>query len=120
VYSVDSIAGRHWIDGGHSPRYSLWCRTSSTPSSTTSSPLVRQDCASSTSSSWRQSIGAFNAVASLCRHPDAFRLAIGMSGTYDLSGYVRGHWNDDFYFSSPLHYLPRLALLAARGARSAW
>jgi len=31
------------------------------------------------------SYGAFYAVASLCRHPDAFRLAIGMSGTYDLS-----------------------------------
>ncbi len=54
------------------------------------------------------SIGAFNAVAMLCRHPDAFRLAIGMSGTYDLSRYVHGHWNDDFYFSSPMHYLPGL------------
>jgi len=73
-------------------------------------PLIRQDCASReielvTSGA---SIGAFNAVAMLCRHPDAFRLAIGMSGTYDLSHYVRGYWNDDFYYSSPLHYLPGL------------
>ena len=32
-----------------------------------------------------------------------------MSGTYDLSKYLQGRWNQDFYFSSPLHYLPGLA-----------
>jgi esterase/lipase superfamily enzyme len=54
------------------------------------------------------SIGAFNAVATICRHPDAFRLAIAMSGTFDLSKYLDGRFNQDFYFSSPLHYLPGL------------
>ncbi len=29
-----------------------------------------------------------------------------MSGTYDLTHWLRGHWGDDFYYSSPLHYLP--------------
>ena len=53
-------------------------------------------------------VGAFNAVASLCRHPDAFSLAIGMSGTYDLSRFLHGHFDQDFYFSSPLHFLPGL------------
>ena len=55
------------------------------------------------------SIGAFNAVASICRHPDAFKLAIAMSGTFDLSKYLDGKINADFYYSSPLHYLPGLA-----------
>ena len=54
------------------------------------------------------SIGAFNAVASLCRHPDVFRLAIAMSGTFDLSRFLKGRASMDFYFSSPLHYLPDL------------
>jgi esterase/lipase superfamily enzyme len=31
-----------------------------------------------------------------------------MSGTYDLSNYLGGRWNDDFYFSSPLHFVPGL------------
>ena len=31
-----------------------------------------------------------------------------MSGTFDLSKYLHGRMNDDFYFSSPLHYLPGL------------
>ena len=51
---------------------------------------------------------AFNAVASICRHPDAFKLAIAMSGTFDLSKYLDGKMNQDFYFSSPVHYLPGL------------
>ena len=54
------------------------------------------------------SIGAFNAVASICRHPDVFKLAVAMSGTFDLSKYLDGKINQDFYFSSPLHYLPGL------------
>jgi len=35
-------------------------------------------------------------------------MALGMSGTYDLSRYLHGHMHDDFYFSSPLHFLPNL------------
>jgi len=35
-------------------------------------------------------------------------MAFGMSGTYDLSRYLDGRWNDDFYYSSPLHYLAEL------------
>jgi esterase/lipase superfamily enzyme len=54
------------------------------------------------------SFGAFNAVEVVCRHPDVFGAAIGMSGTYDLSPWLNGAWSDDFYFSSPLHYLPSL------------
>jgi esterase/lipase superfamily enzyme len=55
------------------------------------------------------SIGAFNAVAALCRHPDLFSKAIGMSGTYDLSKWMDpGDLTQDFYFSSPVHFLPGL------------
>jgi esterase/lipase superfamily enzyme len=31
-----------------------------------------------------------------------------MSGTYDLSKYLEGRFIQDFYFSSPLHFLPGL------------
>jgi esterase/lipase superfamily enzyme len=37
-----------------------------------------------------------------------FRLAIAMSGTYDLSKYLEGRFIQDFYFCSPLHFLPGL------------
>jgi esterase/lipase superfamily enzyme len=54
------------------------------------------------------SIGAFNAIAVLCRYPDVFRAAIGMSGTYDLQRFYDGQFNDAFYLASPLHFLPGL------------
>ncbi len=31
-----------------------------------------------------------------------------MSGTYDLSKYLEGRFIQDFYFASPLHFLPGL------------
>jgi esterase/lipase superfamily enzyme len=55
------------------------------------------------------SIGAFNAVAALCRHPETFARAIGMSGTYDVSKWLEPEdLGLDFYYSSPLHFVPNL------------
>lgn len=74
-------------------------------------PWIRADCA------WPgagivaagASIGAFNAVAAVCRHPDVFTKAIGMSGTYDVSKWLEpGDLTGDFYFSSPMHFVPGL------------
>ena len=73
-------------------------------------PLIRKDCATPDIEiiTAGASIGAFNAVATICRHPDVFRLAIAMSGTYDLSKYLEERFIQDFYFASPLHFLPGL------------
>jgi len=54
------------------------------------------------------SIGAFNAVAALCRYPDVFAAAIGMSGTYRIERFYDEAWNQDLYFSAPLQFLPGL------------
>jgi esterase/lipase superfamily enzyme len=54
------------------------------------------------------SIGAFNAVAVLCRYPQEFRAAVGMSGTFDLQRYYEGRFSDELYLSSPLHFVPGL------------
>ena len=53
------------------------------------------------------SIGAFNALALLCRYPHLFRTAIGMSGTYDIEGFIGGG-SEDLYHASPLQFLPGL------------
>jgi esterase/lipase superfamily enzyme len=111
VYSIDSIAGRAWISGQHSGDYCsrLQNRFDSFVYREVT-PAIRRDCDSEDIEiiSAGASIGAFNAVATVCRHPDAFRLAIAMSGTYDLSKYLEGRYNEEFYFSSPLHFLPGL------------
>jgi esterase/lipase superfamily enzyme len=54
------------------------------------------------------SIGAFNAVAVLCRYPDAFRAAIGMSGSYQIERFYDHAWSQDLFFSAPLQFLPGL------------
>ena len=111
LYSIDSVAGRAWISGQHSPefcsklqnRFDAFVYHEVTPA-------IRNDCRSDNLEiiAAGASIGAFNSVATVCRHPDAYRLAIAMSGTYDLSKYLNSSFNQEFYFSSPLHYLPDL------------
>lgn len=110
VYSLDSVAGREWLTGSD-PLHAAWLQNQFDAAVRWEVvPAIRADCRSDSIEvlSAGASIGAFNAVEVLCRHPDVFRAAIGMSGTYDLSNWLDGRWSDDFYFSSPLHYLPNL------------
>ncbi len=130
VYSCDSIAGRVMLgrEGTPEHRMRMLNRFQSFVYSELV-PAIRQDCndpdieivvAGS-------SIGAFNALAAVCRFPDVFSHALCMSGTYDLRRFLintdRGSpkevaWvrhglpeaelTDDFYFSSPTYFLPDL------------
>jgi esterase/lipase superfamily enzyme len=54
------------------------------------------------------SIGAFNSLALICRHPHLFNAAVCMSGTYSLEALLGGPATEDLYFASPLHFLPGL------------
>ena len=112
IYSVDSIAGAAWLSKRHSPGFcsrlmtlfDRYVRDEVVPA-------IRSDCRSPEIEiiTGGASIGAFNALASLCRHPDVFSKAICMSGSYDLEHWLEGQWNEDFYYASPLHYLPGLS-----------
>jgi esterase/lipase superfamily enzyme len=114
VYSCDSVAGqaltkRREFPPGHFPR--VQCAFDRFVAEEFV-PWIRADCRSSDIGviTAGASIGAFNAVAAICRHPDLFTKAIGMSGTYDVSKWLdAADINQDFYFSSPMHFLPGLA-----------
>lgn len=111
VYSTDSIAGRTWVSGDHSAEFCSRVQNLFDEFIYEEvTPAIRTDCKDDNIEiiAAGASIGAFNAVATVCRHPDAYKMAIAMSGTYDLSKYLEGRMNQDFYFSSPLHYLPNL------------
>ena len=112
IYSVDSIAGAAWISKRHSPAYcsrlqSMFGRYIVEEVV----PAIRADCRSPEIEiiAAGASIGAFNALSILCRHPEAFSKAICMSGSYDFAHWLDGQWNQDFYFSSPIHFVPNLA-----------
>ncbi len=73
-------------------------------------PLIRRDCRDPSAEivTAGASIGAFEALACLCRHPDVFRLAICMSGTYDLAKFMKGEPTSDHHFNTPSRFLPDL------------
>jgi esterase/lipase superfamily enzyme len=111
VYSTDSIAGRAWISRQHSAEFCAHLQNMFDALIYHEIvPAIRHDCNSPAIEviAAGASIGAFNAVAAICRHPDVFSMAIAMSGTYDLSKYLEGKFIQDFYFASPLHFLPAL------------
>ena len=111
VYSVDAVAARGWLMERAEPeqcaalqnRYDGFVYHEVIPA-------IRADCLSDGIEviTAGAAIGAFNALAALCRHPDAVRAAIGLSGTYDLEPWMEGVFSLDFYFASPSHFLPNL------------
>ncbi len=111
LYSCDSVAGRAWTSAEGTPRHRSWVQNQFDRFVYEELvPAIHHDCGGPLEIiAAGASIGAFNALASVCRHPDAFKTAICLSGTYDLSRWLDGDWNPDFYFSSPLHYLPELS-----------
>jgi esterase/lipase superfamily enzyme len=111
VYSTDSLAGKAWISKQHSAEYCSHLQNMFDALVYQEIvPAIRTDCQTPDIEIivTGASIGAFNAVASICRHPDVFSMAIAMSGTYDLSKNLDGHFIEDFYFCSPIHFLPGL------------
>lgn len=122
VYSCDSVAGRTWLSGDHPSSYcSMMQNRFDSVLYEEVVPAIRNDCKSPDVEiiSAGASIGAFNALACLARHPDVFSKAICMSGTYDLVRILKVEVDREFYVASPIHFLPNLAegaqLSALRG-----
>jgi esterase/lipase superfamily enzyme len=111
LYSVDSVAGQAMINKSAPAGHRMWLlsqfqecvRREVVPA--IHADLGGQPIDVITSGA---SIGAFNAVAVLCRYPDAFTAAVGMSGTYRIERFYDEAWSEDLFFSAPLQFLPGL------------
>ncbi len=55
------------------------------------------------------SFGALHAMNLFLKRPDLINGVVSMSGVYDLTEYSRGHWDEQVYFNSPMHYVPQLS-----------
>ena len=112
VYACDSVAGRAWISGEHAGPYKARVQNVFNEFIVHELvPALYTDCRSREVEiiTAGASIGAFNALTTICRNPAIFRLAICMSGTYDLSRWMGGHHTADLHNVSPLHFVPYLA-----------
>lgn len=54
------------------------------------------------------SFGALHAMNLFCKRPDLLNGAISLSGVYDLTEYTRGYYDEQVYYNSPIHYIPKL------------
>lgn len=109
VYSIDSTAGRALATHEGSPEHRMWLFNQYHEAIAAEVvPAVHADSGAHEIIATGSSIGAFNALASLCRYPHLFRAAVSMSGSYHLEKFI-GAFNDDLYFCSPVHFLPDLA-----------
>ncbi len=112
VYSCDSVAGSALLAREGSARHQMWLQNQFHQYVKHEVvPAIRTDCQSQDAEVWAAgaSIGAFHAVAMVCRFPDIFARACAMSGTYDLRRFFDAtEFSDDFWVSSPLHFVPML------------
>ena len=111
LYSCDSVAGRALATSAGTPEYRMWLLNQFHEAVVHEVlPAIHADLGGHGSRivTAGASIGAFNAVAVLCRYPDRFEAAIGMSGTYRLRRFLDEQFSDDLYLASPLDFLPGL------------
>jgi esterase/lipase superfamily enzyme len=111
VYSCDSVAGQWLITGRGTP--AMRCLAQNRFQQFIYHevvPAIRTDCRTPDIGviATGASIGAFHALAVLCRFPDAFTHAIGLSGTYDIARFIKGEPTEDLYFASPTYFLPNM------------
>ena len=115
IYSCDSAAGKALLSREKSPRHQMWLQDQFHRYVRHEVvPAIRMDCQSPDIEIWAAgaSIGAFHAVAAVCRFPDVFTRALALSGTYDLRRFYEcgsNEFSDEFWVSSPLHFVPHLA-----------
>ncbi len=111
VYSCDSVAGQVMVAGEGSSRYRgrmqnrfhEFVRHELVPA-------IAADCGQQSVEvvATGASIGAFHSLAMVCRYPEVFSHALCMSGTYDVSRFLKGDGGEDFHYASPIHFLPQL------------
>lgn len=111
IYSVDSVAGQAWLtESSDIPTAAHVQNQFDEFIVKEVVPAIRNDCQNDQIEivAAGSSIGAFNALAAICRHPDIFSLAICMSGTYGLEKFLEGQKTREYIECSPLEFLPLL------------
>ncbi|MGI4758843.1 MAG: esterase family protein [Janthinobacterium lividum] len=54
------------------------------------------------------SFGGFHAASMALRHPDEISAMLSMGGAFDIGRFLRGHYDNDCYYTLPTHFLPNL------------
>ncbi len=124
VYSCDSVAGRAMLEQEGTPQHRMWLQNMFQQYVRHEvAPAIRADCKDDdigimTAGS---SIGAFHALAVVCRWPNVFTHALAASGTYKLERFLKTDAvTHDFFVSSPHLFVPTLEGHHLEVLRSRW
>jgi len=112
LYSVDSLAGQAMVAKAGSVEHRMWLLNQFQEFVRWEVvPAIHADLGGHALDviATGASIGAFNAVAVLCRYPDVFGAAIAMSGSYRIERFYDEASSQDLYFSAPLQFVPGLS-----------
>ncbi|MGH8139151.1 MAG: alpha/beta hydrolase-fold protein [Steroidobacteraceae bacterium] len=110
IYSIDGVAVRAWL-GNASPQYCARLQTLHDRFVHDEVvPRIRRDCQNEAIEPIVAgvSLGAFAAIAAICRYPQVFRAAVALSGAYDLARRLRGVSSEEIRAFAPASYLSRL------------
>jgi len=110
VYSINSINNDSWMNYGAHPMHKTYMHNQWNHYVFDEViPFIKNDTSWDTFVfSCGASFGALHSANLFFKRPDLFNGCIPMSGVYDLTEYTRGHYDDDVYFNSPMHYMPNL------------
>jgi len=110
LYSVDSIAGQALLAGKSATEVARVQQAYDKFLVNELVPAIRKDCQSADIELivTGPSIGAFQALSLICRHPELVSEAICLSGTYDITKWMNNEVPYEHYHISPLHFLSRL------------
>jgi esterase/lipase superfamily enzyme len=113
VYSCDSVAGRAMLVQEGTAQHRMWVQNMFQQYVRHEVvPAIRMDCQDENLEIVVSgaSIGAFHAVAVLCRWPNVFSKCLAVSGTYKLERFLKAeHYTQDFAVSSPHLFVPTLS-----------
>jgi esterase/lipase superfamily enzyme len=110
VFSIDSINNESWMNNQMEPhhkaiRHQQW--NSYVYNEVV--PFIRSKTSNDTPIiTCGASFGALHSMNLFLKRPDLINGVVAMSGVYDLTEYTKGHYDDDVYFNSPMHYMPNL------------
>src|SRR6476469_1016271 len=68
--------------------------------------LARRECSTGQVAVSGASLGAYHAANIAFRHPQLVSHLISLSGSFDISSFFDGYYDDNIYFNSPYDYVP--------------
>ena len=110
VFSIDSINNESWMNKEMDPHHkSIRHQQWNSYVFNEVVPFIRSKTSNETPIiTCGASFGALHSMNLFLKRPDLINGVVAMSGVYDLTEYTKGHFDDDVYYNSPMHYMPNL------------